>query len=213
MICASGALQDGGDGVRFTVRRGEVELPAFVVRHGGVVHAYINRCAHVPIELDWLPGHADSRPVRIGNAAYRQLQLDIFGLLSRLAGADLYWTTVAMRLPAVLALVILAFALPALARRVGVDPRLALWAGLLNPVILVQWVGGVHNDALIYRLMDLLPGWQLDSTDALGLHPDWVEAIAFAWLAKSFLDGRAGNLSAVTGASRQAILGCLCPAR
>jgi hypothetical protein len=35
MICASGALQDGGDGVRFTVRRGEVDLPAFVVRHGG----------------------------------------------------------------------------------------------------------------------------------------------------------------------------------
>lgn len=31
------------------------------------------------VELDWLPGHADSRPVRIGNAAYRQLQLDIFG--------------------------------------------------------------------------------------------------------------------------------------
>ena len=56
MICASGALQDGGDGVRFTVRRGEVDLPAFVVRHGGAVHAYINRCAHVPIELDWLPG-------------------------------------------------------------------------------------------------------------------------------------------------------------
>ena len=56
MICASGALQDGGDGVRFTVRRGEVEVPAFVVRHGGVVHAYINRCSHLPIELDWLPG-------------------------------------------------------------------------------------------------------------------------------------------------------------
>ena len=56
MICASSALADGGDGVRFTVHRGGVELAAFVVRHGGVVHAYINRCAHVPIELDWLPG-------------------------------------------------------------------------------------------------------------------------------------------------------------
>ncbi len=85
-------------------------------------------------------------------SVYPSLQLDIFGLLSRLAGADLYWTTVAMRLPAVLALVILAFVLPALARRFGVDPRLALWAGLLNPVILVQWVGGVHNDALMVAL-------------------------------------------------------------
>ena len=86
-----------------------------------------------------------------------------------------------------------------------------LATGIQNPELFICG-GGVHNDALIYRLMDLLPGWQLDSTDALGLHPDWVEAIAFAWLAKSFLDGRAGNLSAVTGASRQAILGCLCPA-
>ena len=56
MICTSAALQDGGDGVRFMVQRGDAELPAFVVRHGGRVHAYINRCAHVPIELDWLPG-------------------------------------------------------------------------------------------------------------------------------------------------------------
>ena len=39
-----------------------------------------------------------------------------------------------------------------------------------------------------------------------------VPAIAFAWLAKSFLQGRAGNLSAVTGANRQAILGCFHPA-
>lgn len=56
MTCTSAALQDGGDGVRFMVQRGDAELPAFVVRHGGRVHAYINRCAHVPIELDWLPG-------------------------------------------------------------------------------------------------------------------------------------------------------------
>ena len=91
------------------------------------------------------------------------------------------------------------------------DAILPLATGVKEPELFICG-GGVHNDALIYRLVDLLPGWQLDSTDALGLHPDWVEAIAFAWLAKSFLDGRAGNLSAVTGASRQAILGCLCPA-
>ena len=62
------------------------------------------------------------------------------------------------------------------------------------------------------RLYEMLPGWQLDSTEALGLHPDWVEAIAFAWLAKCFVNRQAGNLPAVTGAKRPAILGCLYPA-
>jgi len=49
-------LHDGGDGVRFTVRSATGELPAFVVRHRGAVHAYLNVCAHQHVELDWLPG-------------------------------------------------------------------------------------------------------------------------------------------------------------
>ena len=45
--------------------------------------------------------------------------------------------------------------------------------------------------------------------EVITLHPDWVEAIAFAWLAKCFLEGRPGSLPAVTGARRPAILGAL----
>ncbi len=56
LICASDALSDGGDGVRFTVLRQGIEETAFVVRHRGVAHAFINRCGHVPIELDWQEG-------------------------------------------------------------------------------------------------------------------------------------------------------------
>jgi nitrite reductase/ring-hydroxylating ferredoxin subunit len=57
LICASAALIDGGDGVRFTVRGGDgAALSAFVVRHGRQAHAYINRCAHRGVELDWVPG-------------------------------------------------------------------------------------------------------------------------------------------------------------
>lgn len=56
MVCASGALADGGDGVRFEVRRGGVTASAFAIRCEGRVYAYVNRCAHVGVELDWQPG-------------------------------------------------------------------------------------------------------------------------------------------------------------
>ena len=85
-------------------------------------------------------------------SVYPSLQLDVFAVLSRLTGGDLFWTTVALRLPSVAALAILALVLPALARRMGVDERWALWAGWVNPVLLVQWIGGAHNDALMVAL-------------------------------------------------------------
>lgn len=53
LICSSGDLLDGGRGVRFTVDQEGVEQPAFAVRFQGRVFAYLNRCAHVPVELDW----------------------------------------------------------------------------------------------------------------------------------------------------------------
>lgn len=56
VICDAGALQEGGKGIRFPVRTGGRETTGFVVRYGGSVFAYLNRCAHVPIELDWNEG-------------------------------------------------------------------------------------------------------------------------------------------------------------
>lgn len=55
-ICSSAALIDGGDGVRFSVERHGAVEAAFVIRHDRVVHAYLNRCGHIPVELDWQPG-------------------------------------------------------------------------------------------------------------------------------------------------------------
>lgn len=55
-ICDSAALPDGGDGVRFEVRWQGENAQAFAIRHEGLVRAYLNRCAHVPVELDWQPG-------------------------------------------------------------------------------------------------------------------------------------------------------------
>lgn len=56
LICASEDVQEGGKGVRFPVTAGEYDSNGFVVRYDGVLYGYLNRCAHVPIELDWSPG-------------------------------------------------------------------------------------------------------------------------------------------------------------
>lgn len=56
MICSSDALEEGGRAVRFEVERGERRVACFVVRHDGVVRAYVNSCPHARTELDWQPG-------------------------------------------------------------------------------------------------------------------------------------------------------------
>lgn len=56
LVCASDDVIEGGKGVRFPVRAFGDAATAFVVRHQGQAHAYLNRCAHVPIELDCVEG-------------------------------------------------------------------------------------------------------------------------------------------------------------
>lgn len=63
-ICDSTALVDGGDGVRFTVNRGAGPRSAFAVRYHGRVHAYLNSCTHLGVELDWEPGRFFDRDRR-----------------------------------------------------------------------------------------------------------------------------------------------------
>jgi anhydro-N-acetylmuramic acid kinase len=68
--------------------------------------------------------------------------------------------------------------------------------------------GGTHNSLLIQSLQTLLP-CPVQSTDVLGVDPDYVEAMAFAWLAKQCLDGKPGNVVNVTGAKGPRILGAI----
>lgn len=55
-ICASAELREGGKGVRFPVTAGGEDGTGFVIRYHNTVYGYLNRCAHVPIELDWNEG-------------------------------------------------------------------------------------------------------------------------------------------------------------
>lgn len=72
------------------------------------------------------------------------------------------------------------------------------------------WVcgGGAHNPVLVQALAQAcqIP---VNSTAALGVDPDFVEAAAFAWLARERIEGRTGNLRAVTGALSARVLGAL----
>ncbi len=68
--------------------------------------------------------------------------------------------------------------------------------------------GGVHNDFLMQRLQKIAaPHFNVSSTMQYGIDPDWVEAMAFAWLAKQTMQHKTGNLPSVTGAKKPAILG------
>lgn len=72
--------------------------------------------------------------------------------------------------------------------------------------------GGAHNSALRRRLAELLPRSTLGLTDELGISADWVEAAAFAWLARRTQRRETGNFPEVTGANGQRILGAIYPA-
>ncbi len=71
--------------------------------------------------------------------------------------------------------------------------------------------GGAYNSYLMERLAALLPACTLSSTAQSGLEPRWVEATAFAWLARQTLNHLPGNLPSVTGASESVILGAIYP--
>ena len=70
--------------------------------------------------------------------------------------------------------------------------------------------GGALNNYLMTRLQAHLPHCTVETTASLGLDPTWVEAVAFAWLARQTLMGETGNLPAVTGASKGVVLGQIC---
>jgi anhydro-N-acetylmuramic acid kinase len=69
--------------------------------------------------------------------------------------------------------------------------------------------GGAFNDYLMSRLQQALPDCDVKSTAAWGLAPEWVEAVAFAWLARQRLAGKPAGLPSVTGATRAALLGAI----
>jgi len=69
--------------------------------------------------------------------------------------------------------------------------------------------GGAYNVNLVGRLKELIAPTMVSSTSMLGIAPEWVEAAAFAWLAKQTIEGLPGNIPSVTGAKKASILGAI----
>lgn len=89
-------------------------------------------------------------------------------------------------------------------------------AGIQNSALTVDEVyicgGGAHNTDLLQRLKKILPRATVESTAQIGFDPDWVEAIAFGWLANQCLRRLPGNSPTVTGADGFRVLGGIYPA-
>jgi len=71
--------------------------------------------------------------------------------------------------------------------------------------------GGIKNQYLLSRLRNCCDPLPIHSTEEFGIDPQWMEAMAFAWLAQQTLAGRAGNLPSVTGANAYVTLGGIYP--
>ncbi len=75
------------------------------------------------------------------------------------------------------------------------------------------WIcgGGAHNTHLMNRIADLCKDYSVQTTAKMGIDPDWIEAMAFAWFALRTLNGKPSNIPSVTGASEASILGAIFP--
>lgn len=100
---------------------------------------------------------------RYTTAMYPPLSLQMFHGLVALAQNNPFLAAVAMRLPALVGVVLIVALLPKLARRTGADPTSTAWFGVLNPILIIDFVGGCHNDALMVGLVVLALWLAFDS--------------------------------------------------
>lgn len=88
-------------------------------------------------------------------APYGPLSLQISHMLVVLVGFDPYLAAVAMRIPALIGVVLIVVLLPRIARIMKVDPQEVAWLATINPLLVIDFIGGAHNDALMMGLVIL----------------------------------------------------------
>ncbi len=109
-------------------------------------------------------------------APYGPLSLQVNRLVVELTGRDPWWSSVLMRLPALIGVALLLWSIKRLAPVFGVDANKAVWWSVLNPVLFLHFIGGSHNDALMVG----------------------IGAVALVLASEGFLVGSAGMLAIAT---------------
>jgi len=92
---------------------------------------------------------------RYSTSMYPPLSLQIDHAVVALAQNDPYLSAVLMRVPALIGVALIVVLLPRLARRLGADPQVTAWFSTINPLLIIDFVGGAHNDALMMGLVVL----------------------------------------------------------
>lgn len=82
-------------------------------------------------------------------APYGPLALTIAHWLDMLAGFNPYYSAVAQRIPALFGVALLVYCLPRIALLLDLDPRQTAWFSAINPLLVIDLIGGAHNDALM----------------------------------------------------------------
>ncbi|MDR0960070.1 MAG: polyprenol phosphomannose-dependent alpha 1,6 mannosyltransferase MptB [Propionibacteriaceae bacterium] len=104
------------------------------------------------------------------SAPYPALAVRVMELIVLVTGSHWYWSVVAMRLIAVAGYLALVWGLDRLATQIGITRGYALWLGVLNPIVIIHGVGGMHVDMLMvglvavalalgYKSFGRVPGW------------------------------------------------------
>ncbi|WP_232549899.1 polyprenol phosphomannose-dependent alpha 1,6 mannosyltransferase MptB [Propioniciclava soli] len=123
--------------------------------HGWLMHNGLNPYETSPAVLPG--GFADQVAWvwRFTPTPYGPLSLEISHWLVDLAGLNPYYSAVLMRLPALVGVALIVHYLPRIGRQMGVPPRDVAWFATINPLLVIDFVGGAHNDALMVGLVVL----------------------------------------------------------
>ncbi|MDN5571338.1 MAG: polyprenol phosphomannose-dependent alpha 1,6 mannosyltransferase MptB [Propionibacteriaceae bacterium] len=121
--------------------------------HGWLMHNGLNPYETSPSVLPGAFADQVAWVWRYTPTPYGPLALQFSHWLVDLAGLNPYYSAVLMRLPALVGVALIVHYLPRLGRLMGVPPRDVAWFSTINPLLVIDFVGGAHNDAVMLGLV------------------------------------------------------------